>query len=300
MSRRGAGMAKPEVTRRRRSTREHATSSVGIAFGGGGAKGLAHIPMLEVLDELNVRPRMMAGTSIGAIIGVLYASGVSGREIREGVKRILGLPKNLQEAIEKKQFLGWFDLVGLDIGRSNLLNVEKLLAQLEGYIGVSTFEELSIPIKVVAADFWNREEVVFDSGPIIPAIAASFAMPGIFKPVLRDGRVLVDGGSVNPLPYDLLMDACDVVVAVDVIGHRRPKRRLLPSYPEMIFNTFQIASRTILNHKIKAQPPTIYVEPEIVGVRSLEFYKARKIYAQAQPAVEKLRDSLAKRYSTPT
>jgi NTE family protein len=265
---------------------------VGIALGGGGAKGLAHIAMLEVFDELGVVPHMISGTSIGAIIGALYASGHSARDLRERIGELTATPQSLVEVIQAKQLPGWLDFISVDVGRSSLLKVDKFLSELDEVLGVSTLEELSIPLKVVASDFWAREEVVFDSGPIIPAVAASFALPGIFKPIVRDGRVLVDGGSVNPVPYDLLLDDCDVTVAIDVIGHRKPGTELLPSYSETIFNTFQIAERTIVNEKIKACAPTIYVEPEIHDVRVLEFHKSDEIYAQAKSAQDQLRQQL--------
>jgi NTE family protein len=194
--------------------------------------------------------------------------------------------------MQAKQLPGWLDIIGVEIGRSSLLKVDKFLAGLQQVIGVSTFEELLIPLKVVAADFWTREAVVFDSGPIIPAIAASFALPGIFKPVVQDGRVLVDGGSVNPLPFDLLQASCDVVIAVNVLGKREPSEDLLPSYTETIFNTFQIAEHTILMEKIRARPPTIYIEPEIQDVRVLEFHKANQIYQQAITAQRQLKSEL--------
>jgi NTE family protein len=265
---------------------------VGIALGGGGAKGLAHISMLEVLDELGVRPHRISGTSIGAIMGVLYASGLSARDMREGIGELTAVPRTVKEWIDARQLPGWVEFIGLDVGRGRLLQVDRFLAELERVIGVPVFEELAIPLKVVAADFWARSEVVFDAGPIIPAVAASFALPGIFKPVLLDGRVLVDGGSVNPLPYDLLTDDCDIVIAIDVSGARRPAVDLLPSYSETIFNTFQIAEQTIVNEKLKARPPTLYIEPEIEDVKVLEFHKADQIHEQSGPARDRLRQEL--------
>jgi NTE family protein len=265
---------------------------VGIALGGGGAKGLAHIAMLEVLDELGVAPRMISGTSIGAIIGALYAAGHSAAQLREAIGELTATPKTLRELVQAKRLPAWLDFIDVDVGRSSLLKVDAFLSELEEVLGVSTFEKLSIPLKVVAADFWAREEVVFDAGPIIPAVAASFALPGIFKPVVIGDRVLVDGGSVNPLPYDLLLDDCDIVVAVDVIGRRTPGAELIPSYSETLFNTFQIAEKAILNEKIKACAPTIYIEPEIREVRVLEFHKADRIYEQSKPAQDLLRREL--------
>ena len=264
----------------------------GIALGGGGAKGLAHISMLEVLDELGVRPHRISGTSIGAIMGVLYSSGLTASEMREGIGDLTATPRTLKELFEAKKLPSWIEFIGIDVGRGSLLQVDRFLEQLETVIGVSQFEDLSIPLQVVAADFWAREEVVFEAGPIIPAVAASFALPGIFKPVVMDGRVLVDGGSVNPLPYDLLLDECDIVIAVDVSGTRRPSDDLLPSYAETIFNTFQIAEETIVNQKMMAQPPSIYIQPEIEDVKVLEFHKADQILEQSKPARDRLREEL--------
>lgn len=265
---------------------------IGIALGGGGAKGLAHIPMLEVLDELGVRPHKIAGTSIGAILGVLYASGISAHDMRAGIEELTATPRTVKAALQAKRLPGWIDVIGVEIGRSSLLKVDKFLEGLEKAIGLSEFEELPTPLMVVAADFWGRQAVVFESGPIIPAVAASFALPGIFKPVVQDGRVLVDGGSVNPVPYDLLQDECDIVIAVNVMGKRQPPESLLPSYSETVFNTFQIAEKTILDEKIKVRPPTIYIEPDIKGVRVLEFHKAQSIYDQSAPAQKQLKQEL--------
>lgn len=267
---------------------------VGIALGGGGAKGLAHIPMLEVLDELGVRPHAIAGTSIGAIMGVLYASGLSAAEMREGITELTETPRTLKELFDAKELPAWLDFIDVELGRSSLLKVDSFLAELARTIGVSCFEDLKIPLKVVAADFWARKEVVFQTGTIIPAIAASFALPGIFKPIVIGEQVLVDGGSVNPVPYDLLQDECDIVIAVDVLGTRRPADELLPSYTETIFNTFQISEQSILNAKMKASPPSIHVEPQIENVKVLEFHKASEVYEQAKPAAQKLRSELAK------
>lgn len=265
---------------------------VGIALGGGGAKGLSHISMLQVLDEAGVKPHEISGTSIGAIMGVLYASGKSVSEIRSGIDELTATPRNFKEVMQARQLPGWLDVIGVEVGRSSLLQVDKFLEGLERVIGISTFEELDIPLKVVAADFWTREAVVFESGPIIPAIAASFALPGIFKPVVRNGRVLVDGGCVNPVPFDLLEASCDVVIAVNVMGKREPAGELLPSYTETLFNTFQIAEHTILKEKMKASPPTILIEPEIRDVRILEFHKAAEIFEQAAPAQRLLAEQL--------
>ncbi len=269
------------------------STTVGIALGGGGARGLAHIALLEVLDDLDRKPVAMAGTSIGAIIGALYATGMPAREIRAAINEMMLLPRSITEAWETKRLFGWIDLLSVQIGRNNLLSADIFLDKLGGLLGVGSFEELEIPMKVVAADFWAREEVVFDSGPILPAIAASFCLPGIFKPSVVGGRTLIDGGCVNPVPFDLINGDCDFVIAVDVLGARSPSNdESAPSYAEAVFNAFQIAEKSIVIEKIRQQAPNLYLEPQIENVKMLDFHKAELIYEHAQPECRKLAEAL--------
>ena len=268
------------------------TKTVGISLGGGGAKGLSHISMLAALDDSGVKPVQISGTSIGAIIGVIYAAGHRADAIKEAITDLTAVPGSIKEAIEAKQIFGWLDFVGVEVGRSSMLRVDNFLDRLGEVVGVETFEELKIPLKVVAADFWGRKEVVFDSGPILPAVAASFSLPGIFKPIVHNGLVLVDGGSVNPVPWDLIQDDCDVCIAVDVLGVRKPTEDLIPSYSEAIFNTFQIAEKAIINEKMRIRSPDIYLEPHIEDVKVLDFHKAEQIFAQAEPERRRLEEEL--------
>jgi NTE family protein len=274
------------------SQEDELVRKIGVALGGGGARGLAHIVMLGVLDDFGIKPHAMAGTSIGAVIGVLYAGGLSAAQIREEIKNLTALPESFEKAFKEKRLFGWLDFIDLEFGRSSMLKIDKFLDQVEEAIGVSRLEDLTIPLKVVATDFWGHNEVVLDSGPIEEAVAASFAIPGIFKPIVKNGRVLVDGGMVNPVPYDLLQDDCDIVIAIDVITPRRRKGKLIPSYTDTIFSTFQIAEKTIVRQKMRHRPPTIYIEPQIDDVLALEFHKASKIYAQSETARRQLEKAL--------
>ncbi len=275
-------------------------ATVGIALGSGGAKGLAHIAALEVLDDLGIKPVAISGTSIGAIIGAMYASGLSAREVREAVDELIAMPQSFEQFRKSKRSFGWLELLALEFGRSHLLQADVFLSEIETIMGVSDFSELAIPLQVVAADFWARKEVVFSSGPLIPAVEASFCLPGVFRPVKIDNRLLVDGGSVNPVPFDLLRDRCDIVVAVDVLGFRQPQEDLLPNYTEALFNTFQIAAKTIVNQKLKSHPPDILIEPEIHNVRMLEFQKAEQIYRESAAECERLAGELQKRLAENT
>lgn len=259
---------------------------LGIALGGGGAKGVAHIMMLEALDELGLRPYCISGTSIGAIVGALYASGASMKEVREHLTDVsFSEDNNFLDDIFTKDLSHWWDLLDLNFGGKGILDARDFLSRLDAELKVSTFEELQIPLKIVAADFWRREQIVFESGTLLPAIHASMALPGIFQPVQIDERVLIDGGVVNPVPFDVLPDDCDVVVAVDVIGQREAAENdPLPSFSDAIFNTVQILEKSIINEKLKHRSPSIYIEPDIINIQVLEFYRANEVFRQAETA----------------
>jgi NTE family protein len=270
---------------------------IGLALGGGGAKGLAHIRILETLDELGARPAAIAGTSIGAIVGALYASGLSGRELREeldsqlfaqaeeGSRRVFDLSKGFRRVL---------DLIDLDFGSGGFIRGEKFMQALYEDVRAHTFEELEIPLKVVATEFWSREQVVFESGELLPAVRASMSLPVLFTPVVIGDRVLMDGGAVNPLPYDLLPDDCDITIAIDVSGARsKDPEDQIPSLSESIFNTFQIMSKAIVDQKLRQCPPDIYLRPDLVDVQVLEFDKMHEIFEQAEPACEALRERIA-------
>lgn len=272
---------------------------IGLALGGGGAKGLAHIPMLEVFDDLGLRPHRIAGTSIGAIMGALYASGIRGAQIREGVERMtVSKGESWREALSKKDVLKWFEFMDLDFRRGGLFKGDKFIEFLCGAMETSVFEELSIPLRVVATDFWTAEEVVLETGDLSRAVKASMGLPGIFTPVVQDGRTLIDGGGVNPVPYDLL-DDCDLVVAIDVMGRMLPHGRQTPNPFRAVLGTFDIMQKSIVREKLRHAPPDIYVRPEITDVDILDFHRAGEVYAQAEPARQELRRALERALAPP-
>jgi NTE family protein len=269
---------------------------LGIALGGGGAKGVAHVLMLEALEELSWQPYCIAGTSIGAIVGALYASGNSAKEMRDDLAGAsFSVDGSIVDDIFTKDLSRWWDILDLNFHGKGLLDVKDFLARLASKLKVPTFEELAVQLRIVAADFWQREPIVFESGPLLPAVHASMALPGVFQPVQIDGRVLIDGGVVNPVPFDVLPEACDVVVAVDVIGQREPvDENPLPSFGDAIFNTVQIFEKSIVREKLQQSGPTIYIEPEITDIKVLEFFKAADVFRQAEPAKQKLKSELEK------
>jgi NTE family protein len=265
---------------------------IGIALGGGGARGLAHILMLEVFDELGIRPHCIAGTSMGAVIGALYASGMSASAILEHVNTIVGSQMAPRQGLRNiKAILKWIELKDFELGSHGVFTGDRFVQRMCETMGVTDFKDLKIPLKVVATDFWASKQVVLDAGALVPAIRASMGLPGLFTPIRVKGRVLMDGGGVNPVPHDVITD-CDAVVAIDVMGYLDGGEKR-PHMFRSIMGMFDIMQNTIIAEKRKASPPDIYIKPEIYNVDLLEFDKVRHVLLQAEPAREKLKSKLA-------
>lgn len=258
---------------------------IGLALGGGGAKGVSHVLMLEALEELGLRPSYVTGTSIGALIGAIYCGGKTAAELREiFLEFSLKENESLKHLVTRKHIFKWMDFVKPQFRGKGLVRVENLLNYLFSSVPAKTFSELNIPLKIVATDFWSRKQVVQSRGALIPAIRASMSMPGLFEPITLGERVLIDGGAVNPVPFDLLPESCDLTIAVDVLGQRSATVGEIPSLSEAVFNTFQIMQKSIIREKLKTSSPDIFIEPKISNIRVLEFYKAHEIFAQAKGA----------------
>lgn len=266
---------------------------IGLALGGGGARGLAHIQVLETLDEMGIRPHLIAGTSIGAVMGALYASGLSGKEIRDLVHEWqTPRPEKRKSFLDRHDLRRWAALFDPSFDRSGLFKGEKIIKFLSDYIKCETFEELTIPLRVTSADYGDASEVVFSTGDLLTAVRASIAIPGVFTPVEMNGRLLLDGGVVNPLPYDLLQDECNLVIAVDVGGIRQMDESRRPAFFETVIAGFEIMEASMIRRHLRFNPPHIYLRPEIRDIGLLDFHKADLILEQSQPIRVELRRRL--------
>jgi NTE family protein len=155
------------------------------------------------------------------------------------------------------------------------------------------FAGLVIPFKAVATDFYAQEQVVIDSGDLRSAVAGSIALPALFSGVTRDNRLLMDGGLVNPLPFDVLDGAADVTVAIDVTGSSNgPGKRPHPSALTALVSSSQILQRSIVREKLRARQPDIYIDVDVDKFHVLEFHRFKDVLAAAQPAKEQLQRQL--------
>ena len=265
--------------------------TIGLALGGGAARGLAHVLMLEALDEMGLVPVAIAGTSMGSIVGASYAAGLSGAQIRAHFEQLFdkrsALFKRLQERWPGSLLKLWNPLTPA------LVNGETLFQIMLPDAVPQTFEELKIPLAIVATDFYSQDEVVLRHGRLIPAVAASSALPSLITPVEIDGRVLIDGGYVNPTPFDLLRTEAAITIGVDVTGAPQPRvGGKLPGSLETWIGAMQITFRSIVREKLRTDAPDIMIRPNVGGFAALDFYKFREIFAASEPAKDELKRAL--------
>ncbi len=264
---------------------------IGLALGGGAAKGLAHIPMLEAFDDLGLKPSIIAGTSIGAIVGANYASGMSGREMRDYVMKLFANRTELLRRIATR-WPGSLTTLWNPFTPA-LFSAEALVEILMPETLPLSFDRLQLPFLTVATDFYAQEQVVFEAGPLIPAIAASSALPALMTPVEHEGRVLIDGGFVNPTPFDILRERADITVAIDVTGTTRERTPgKLPNSFEVSIGGAQITLASIVKEKLKQGGPDVLIRPAVNQFAAMDFLKAREILDASEPAKDELKRKL--------
>ncbi|MCC2608677.1 patatin-like phospholipase family protein [Neorhizobium petrolearium] len=261
-----------------------------IALGGGGARGISHIQIIEALDELGIRPVAISGSSIGAIMGAGMASGMKGREIRNFTLETIG---NRGVLLNKLWSLGPATmrdkLGGFRFGHFNL---ELILDAFLPPDVPEDFADLHIPMKISATDYYGQAEVVLEEGELRTAIAASAAIPGLFMPVRVNGRIMVDGGVFNPVPYEHLMELADVVIGVDVVGAPEGDGTHVPSRIDSLFGASQLTMQASIALKLKLNPPHIFLRPSVNRFRVLDFLRAREILEESEGVKDDLKRAI--------
>lgn len=261
-----------------------------IAFGGGGARGLAHIHIIEALDELGIRPVAVAGTSIGAIMAAAVASGMTGKQINDYARSILSRRAEVVSRMWSARPGTLSQMVGgLKVTQ---FNIERVLHAFLPHHIPQTFEELPIPLQVTATDYFGHHLKVFSGGDLRPALAASAAIPAVFAPVQRDGRTYIDGGMYNPVPFDLLHGKADIVIAVDVVGAPQEVKGRKPTSIDLMFGATQLLMQSIIAHKMEHCPPDILLRPPVSKYRVLDFLKIDTLMAETAPVKDELKRAI--------
>jgi NTE family protein len=251
---------------------------IGLALGGGAARGLAHIGVLEVLEKEGIPVDLIAGTSAGAAIGALYAQGRSVAKIKELVHNT-----------------GWrrlFSLVDLALPRSGFIEGARIKNLLRSVVGDIDFSDLEIPFSCVATDIGSGEEVVISDGPVLEGVRASISIPVIFSAVRWRGRYLVDGGLVNPVPVSTVRGmGADFIIAVNVIppmGVRiqPPKEAKEPGIFQAVMHSLYITTYSLVRSNLAGAD--IIIEPRLPNIGYGDFHRVNETIRQGETAAEEL------------
>jgi len=249
---------------------------VGLALGGGAARGLAHIGVLEVLQKEGIPVDMIAGTSAGAAIGALYAQGKDASQI-----------KALAVKMGRMQFLS---LVDLALPRSGFVEGARIKNLLKSIIGDIKFSDLSIPLACIATDIRSGEEMVINDGSVLEGVRASISIPVIFSAVKWQDRYLVDGGLVNPVPVKTVREmGADFIIAVNVISDignrtRQAKKVKQPGMFQVILQSIYIATYSVVRSSLEGAD--IIIEPQLTNIGYGDFHRIRDCISQGELAAQ--------------
>lgn len=259
------------------------TAKIGIALGAGSARGWAHIGVLRVLEEAGIRPHIVCGTSIGALVGAAYADGD------------LGALEHWVGQLTWRKVVGFFD-ISLSGG---FIKGEKLIGFLHENFLDKRIPELPVQFGAVATELQSGREVWLRDGWVSQAVRASIALPGLFTPCEYEGRLLVDGGLVNPVPVSLARAmGADIVIAVDLssdlVGRhmkdaRRVKRRgQVPSLIEVMTGSLNIMSVRITRSRLAGEPADVVIAPRLGQLGLLDYHRAAEAIAEGRDVAETL------------
>ena len=276
---------------------------LGLALGGGGSRGVAHIGALQALHSSGISPDIIAGTSSGSTIGAMYAATLDPFWIENRFREFMETDlffkfrsgslidgRNEETFLEKvttkvKQHY----MVVLGLNKSFVAKREVIERAVHFLIPCNSFSELKIPMEIVAVDIQSGEEIIYHEGDLKESIIQSSSIPGFFEPTLKDEKIIVDGGVASPIPIETLKDKVSTIMAVDITNN---KLKPLQS-PNMI--EIMRRSDIITSLKLKAKLSSeadILVKPNVAGIHWSDFKNFDKLLYSGKSAMEKVLNKL--------
>lgn len=243
---------------------------IGLALGGGAARGFAHVGVIQVLEEAGIRPALVTGTSAGSLVAAFYASGKTGSQLQQ-----------VAETMEEATFADWT----LPFFSRGILRGDALARYVHAQVGGRLIEDMSLPLGIVATDLNSGQGVLFQRGDAATAVRASSAVPAIFQPVRISGREYVDGGLVSPVPvrYARQMGA-ELVIAVDISSV--PEVNPASDTLQILLQTFTIMGKSIKS--LELGEADVVVRPALNGVASSDFAARRRSIEAGRTAMLRL------------
>ncbi|MBK6595548.1 MAG: patatin-like phospholipase family protein [Burkholderiales bacterium] len=226
---------------------------IGLALGGGAARGFAHVGVIQVLEEAGIRPVLVSGTSAGSLVAAIYAGGKTGKQLQQ-----------VAETMEEATIADWT----LPLLNRGMLRGDALARYVNGQVGSRLIEDLPLQLGIVATDLNSGQSMLFQRGDTGTAVRASSAVPAVFQPVRISGREYVDGGLVSPVPVRAARQmGAELVIAVDISSP--PEGNLAAGTLEVLLQTFSIMSKSINYFELKEAD--VVVKPTLTGISSSDF-----------------------------
>jgi NTE family protein len=252
---------------------------IGLALGGGAARGFAHVGVIQVLEEAGIRPTLVAGTSAGSLVAAIYASGKNGAQLQQ-----------VAETMEEATIADW----SLPLFGRGLLRGDALARYVNGQVSSRLIENMPLPLGIVATDLNTGLDTLFQRGDTGTAVRASSAVPAVFQPVKISGREYVDGGLVSPVPVRAARKmGAELVIAVDISSP--PDGNLAAGTLDILLQTFSIMGKSINTFELR--DADVVVRPVLTGISSADFgARKRSIDAGRQAmllALPQLRAAIA-------
>jgi NTE family protein len=252
---------------------------IGLALGGGAARGFAHIGVIQVLEEAGIRPALVTGTSAGSLVAAVYASGRTGKQLQQ-----------VAETMEEATMTDWT----LPLFSRGMLKGEALARYVNTQVRFKAIEDMPLPLGIVATDLNSGLSVIFQRGNTGTAVRASSAVPAIFQPVQIAGREYVDGGLVSPVPVRAARSmGAELVIAIDISS--APEGNLAGGTMEILLQTFAIMGKSINTFELK--DADVVVRPALQNVSGADFgARKRSIEAGRQAmllTLPQLREAIA-------
>lgn len=262
---------------------------IGLALSGGGAKGFAHIGVLKILEKYKIPIDFVSGTSMGAVIGAIYASDPNAKKME---KEILG--ENLKKLLD-------YSL----LPERGLIKGKKIEALLEKYLGKLDFKDLKIPLFVTSYDLGSRREIIFHKGNVAKAVRASISIPGVFIPIENKNRILVDGAIIDPIPTEILKKSgADIIIAVNVdyVKFKTPitnekattkyHYKEIPKITTSAYKALQIMNSEMAESDLCRNQADFVININLNNLGILEFGKVKKTIKTGEKAAKKSLEDL--------
>ncbi len=265
------------------------SGKIGLALGSGSARGWAHIGVIKALEERGIRPDVVSGASTGSLVAAACASGQI---------------ENLESWVRSLTKIDVWRLMDANFGGGGVMTGNKLMRAVSEQLEDHDIEDLDCQFGAVAADLYSGREVWLRNGPMLSAVRASSGLPGLFTPVQYEGRWLIDGGVVNPVPVSLCRAlGADYVIAVSLSRRfadevlRRPDEdstdSVQASMMEVMYTSINIMADQITRSRLAGDPPDVVIRPRLSDFRLMEFHRAAEAIDEGYAAVERLHGELA-------